>query len=86
MEFKEQLGGTQGDSIPRGMELGPREASSQEKDSLLMKSQGIGTLYVSQSLMIANSAFIGPTAPGDVGSWQIENKVSSALNQIFLKA
>ncbi|XP_049379050.1 probable rhamnogalacturonate lyase B isoform X2 [Solanum stenotomum] len=30
--------------------------------------------YVSQSLMIANSAFIGLAAPGNVGSWQLENK------------
>ncbi|XP_055828872.1 probable rhamnogalacturonate lyase B isoform X2 [Solanum dulcamara] len=30
--------------------------------------------YVSQSLIIANSAFIGLAAPGNVGSWQLENK------------
>ncbi|KAK4356335.1 hypothetical protein RND71_025306 [Anisodus tanguticus] len=30
--------------------------------------------YVSQSLITANSAYIGLAAPGDVGSWQIENK------------
>ncbi|XP_059307364.1 uncharacterized protein LOC132058946 isoform X2 [Lycium ferocissimum] len=30
--------------------------------------------YVSQSLITANSAYIGLAAPGDVGSWQTENK------------
>ncbi|KAK4371586.1 hypothetical protein RND71_011061 [Anisodus tanguticus] len=34
----------------------------------------VGDSYVSKRLVTANSAFIGLAAPGDVGSWQIENK------------
>ncbi|KAJ8562586.1 hypothetical protein K7X08_031038 [Anisodus acutangulus] len=34
----------------------------------------VGDSYVSKRLITANSAFIGLAAPGDVGSWQIENK------------
>ncbi|KAM3283238.1 putative rhamnogalacturonate lyase B [Capsicum chacoense] len=30
--------------------------------------------YVSESLIIANSAFVGLASPGEVGSWQLENK------------
>nr|XP_018623891.1 probable rhamnogalacturonate lyase B isoform X2 [Nicotiana tomentosiformis] len=30
--------------------------------------------YVSEKLITANSAFIGLAAPGDIGSWQMENK------------
>lgn len=31
--------------------------------------------YMSKTLITPNSTFIGLAAPGDVGSWQIENKV-----------
>ncbi|XP_075102901.1 uncharacterized protein LOC107816999 [Nicotiana tabacum] len=34
----------------------------------------ISDSYVSKRLITANSAFIGLAAPGDVGSWQTENK------------
>lgn len=43
---------------------------------LLTKNLAIFCRYVNESPMIANSAFVGLAAPGNVGSWQLENKVS----------
>ncbi|XP_047256560.1 probable rhamnogalacturonate lyase B [Capsicum annuum] len=37
--------------------------------------------YVSESLIIANSAFVGLAAPGEVGSWQLENKACQFWTQ-----
>ncbi|KAM3338420.1 hypothetical protein P3S68_030506 [Capsicum galapagoense] len=44
-----------------------------------------GVLYLSKTLVTPNSTFIGLAAPGDVGSWQIENKVPGFIGDYKYK-